>query len=72
MEYNKFSDGRRVNATAMFCYGMLTIVLIISIFLQVLNKSRTWPYFLIFLVLALIPYVACKILLHQSKDSEKV
>lgn len=72
MDYNEYSDARRVNATAMFSYGVMLLVLVASYFLEVLNKSRSVPYFLVFLTLALVPYVVCKIMISRNKDSENV
>lgn len=72
MEYNNYSDARRVNATAMFCYGVMIAILVASYFVEVLKKSRTVPYFLVFLILAILPYIVCKIMLSKNKDSEQV
>ena len=40
MDFNKYSDTRRVNATAIFCYGILIFVLVASYLVEVLKKSR--------------------------------
>ena len=68
MDYNE----QRVNATAMFCYALMTVILIAAYFVEVLKKSRTIPYFIVFVVLAALPYVVCKIMIFRNKDSERV
>lgn len=72
MGNNKFSDEHRVNATAMFCYAILMVILIAAYLLEVIKKSRTIPYFIVFVILAVLPYVVCKIMLHKNKESEQV
>lgn len=72
MDYNNFSDERRVNATAMFSYGLLSAVLVICYFVEVLKKSRSLTYFIIFTILALLPYIISKLLISKNKESEKV
>lgn len=72
MDYSKVSDKKRVNATAMFGYTILMVILIAGYFVEVLKKSRTVPYFCVFLVLALVPYILCKILVSRDKETEQV
>lgn len=72
MDFNKISDKRRVNATAMFCYTVLVVILSISYFIEVLKKSRTVAYFIVFLILLLVPFIICKILFARDKESEQV
>lgn len=72
MDFSKVSDKRRVNATAMFCYTVLVAILLISYFIEVLKKSRTVTYFIIFSVLLVVPFIVCKILIARDKESEKV
>ena len=72
MDYNNFSVERRVNATAMFSYGLLSAVLVICYFIEVLKKSRSLTYFIIFTILALLPYIISKLLIAKNKESEKV
>lgn len=72
MNYNKISDKQRVNSTAMFCYTVTTVILAISYLVEVIKKSRTVSYYLIFLALLLIPYIACQILSAKDKESDKI
>ena len=72
MDINKYSDERRVNATAMFCYAIMVLVLVVAYFVEVLKKSRTISYFIVFLVLAFLPYIVCKIMILRNKESEQV
>lgn len=66
------SDKNRINSTAMFSYTITVSVLIISYFIEVLKKSRTVPYFLVFLALVLVPYTICQILFQKDRESERV
>lgn len=72
MEHNKYSDEQRVNATAMFCYAVMMVILIAAYLVEVLKKSRTVPYFIVFVILAVLPYVVCKIIIYKNKESERV
>lgn len=72
MNYDKTSDESRVNATAMFCYTILVFILVVSYLIEVLKKSRTVTYYLIFLALALVPYIICKVMIHKNKESERM
>ena len=72
MDYNKYSDEQRVNATAMFCYVVMMVVLIAAYLIEVLKKSRTISYFIVFVILAVLPYVVCKIMIYRNKESERV
>ena len=72
MDFSKVSDKSRVNATAMFCYTVLSVVLAVSYFIEVLKKSRTVSYYIVFLVLLLVPFIICKIMIARDKESEQM
>lgn len=71
MGYNNYSDEGRLNATAMFSYGVLVFILAVSYLVEVLKKSRTVSYYLVFLILLLVPYIICKVMVTRNKESEK-
>ncbi len=71
-DFTKVSDKRRLNSTAMFCYTITTVILAVSYLVEVLKKSRTVQYFIVFMILLMIPMVACRVLLAKDKDSDKV
>ena len=72
MDFSKISDKRRVNKTAMFCYTIMVVILVISYLVEVLKKSRSVPYLVVLLVLLLIPFIACEILMAMDNESEIV
>ena len=72
MDFSKISDKQRVNATAMFTYTVMVVILFASYFIEVLKKSRTVSYFIVFMVLLLVPFIICKVLLAKDKESEQV
>lgn len=49
----------RANKASIVTYGIMNIVLVICYLLEVMKKSRTITYFIIFCILALIPYIIC-------------
>lgn len=72
MDFTKISDKQRVNSTAMFSYTVLVVVLAASYFVEVLKKSRTIPYYIVFLILLVVPFIACKILFARDKETDKI
>lgn len=60
MELKKISDKHRVNSTAIFCYTVLAIVLSASYLIEVIKKSRTVPYYIVFMLLLWVPYITWK------------
>lgn len=72
MDFSKISDKQRVNATAIFTYTILVVVLAASYAIEVIKKNRTVSYYIIFLVLLLVPFIICKVLLAKDKESEQV
>ncbi len=72
MDYNNYSDERRVNATAMFSYTLLVFILVACYLIEVLKKSRTVSYFVVFCILALVPFIICKVLIARNKESSQM
>ena len=72
MDFSKMSDKQRVNSAAMFCYTLLVLVLASCYLLEVIKKSRTISYFVVFLILLLVPYIICKVLSAKDKESDRI
>ncbi len=72
MELKKFSDKHRVNSTAIFCYTVLAIVLSASYLIEVIKKSRTVPYYIVFMLLLWVPYIIGRILIARNKETEQL
>lgn len=68
MNYKDYSDMRRCNGAALFAYGLMNAILVICYLLEVIKKSRTISYFLVFSLLALVPFCIC--LFSYRKDYE--
>lgn len=72
MNYSEYSDERRVNSTAMRCYTIMVVILAVSYLVEVLKHSRTVSYYILFLALLFVPYIACVVVLHKDRESPKV
>lgn len=72
MDFNKISDKQRVNATAMFCYTVLVVILSASYLVEVIKKSRTVPYYITFMIILWIPFIVCKLLMAKEKESDRI
>ncbi|MGN0153412.1 MAG: methyl-accepting chemotaxis protein [Lachnospiraceae bacterium] len=72
MDFSNVSDECRVNQTAMFSYTVMDFILIACYLVEVLKKSRSLSYFLIFTVLALVPYIICKVLVARDKETMQI
>lgn len=72
MDFSKMSDKQRVNSAAMFCYTLLVFILAGCYLLEVIKKSRTISYFVVFLILLLVPYIICKVLSAKDKESDRI
>lgn len=72
MDFENISDRQRVNKAAMFCYTVIVAVLAVSYLIEVIKKSRTVSYFIVFLILLLVPFIICKVLVAKDKESAQV
>lgn len=72
MNQKRISDMYRCNKTATITYSVMTCILIAAYVLEVVKKSRTILYFVIFCVLALAPYVAAMLEYKKDKESKRV
>lgn len=72
MDLKNMSDKSRENASAMFCYTVLVVILAACYLLEVIKGSRTVFYYLTFLILLLVPYVICKVMVVKDRESDSV
>ncbi|MDD6071136.1 MAG: hypothetical protein PUC12_10055 [Clostridiales bacterium] len=69
MNYKDYSDMKRCNGAALFAYGFMNVTLIICYIIEVLKKSRTISYLLIFSLLALVPFFVCLFSYRKDYDT---
>ena len=63
---------RRANKTALILYGVMNLVLILCYLLEVVKKSRTVGYFIVFCLLAAIPWVISALIYRKAPTSEVI
>lgn len=69
MNYKDFSDMRRCNGASLFAYGLMNIILVLCYLIEVIKKSRTISYFLVFCLLAMVPFFICFISYRKDYDT---
>jgi methyl-accepting chemotaxis protein len=62
----------RQNNTVVFCLTVYNIVLIICYLVEVLKKSRSWGYFIVFAILSLAPVVVGQISNKTNPEDDKL
>lgn len=72
MNHDHRSDKHRLNAITMLSYTVLVTILVLSYLVEILKQSRTIPYFIVFLILLLVPYILCRILYARNKESDLI
>lgn len=72
MNYKQLSEKRLCNAMAMVAYSMLTAILVICYFIEVVKGSRTIGYFTVFSILALVPVIICWICAAKDKENSSI
>ena len=72
MNHDHRSDKHRLNAITMLSYTVLVTILALSYLVEILKQSRTIPYFIVFLILLLVPYILCRILYARNKESDLI
>ena len=68
----KISARQRANRTALICYGIMNIILVVCYLLEVLKKSRTIGYFTVFCILAIIPWMISGLLYKKDRTSKLI
>ena len=69
MENKKFDGLRLSNRTSMIAYSIMNIILVGCYLLEVLKKSRTLGYFVVFCIFALVPYAFCLALYLKDRGT---
>lgn len=69
MENKKFDGLRLSNRTSMIAYSIMNIILVVCYLLEVLKKSRTLGYFVVFCIFALVPYAFCLALYLKDRGT---
>lgn len=71
LEHSKAGEGR-ANAAAVNTYGMLVLILEICYLIEVIKGSRSIPYYIVFSILALVPYIMCLVLFRQNREAHQM
>ncbi|HCJ08446.1 MAG TPA: hypothetical protein DHV96_08845 [Lachnospiraceae bacterium] len=71
LEHSKAGEGR-ANAAAVNTYGMLVLILEVCYLIEVIKGSRSIPYYIVFSILALVPYVMCLALFRQNREAHQM
>jgi methyl-accepting chemotaxis protein len=69
MNFRGLSEQQQENAAAKFCYTIITLVLVICYFVEVIKGSRTVGYFIVFALLALVPLAITYLSFQRDPDS---
>lgn len=72
MDLRKVSDKHRVNTTAMRCYAITIAVLAASYLVEVVKKSRTVSYYMLFLAILLVPFIMGMVMFYRDRESDWV
>ena len=59
------------NKTALVCYTITDIILVLCYALEVVKKARTIQYYIVFCLLALVPLVITQLRYRAKKDDPK-
>lgn len=62
----------RNNLCSIICYTILNVILIACYLLEVIKKSRTIGYFVVFLILAMIPLLVAHFIYRRDPESEAI
>ena len=71
LEHNKAGEGR-ANAAAVNTYGILVLILEICYLIEVIKGSRSISYYIVFSLLALVPYIACLIVFRANREDHRM
>ena len=73
MLYKKDRSGiARANTGSVITYGVLVAILEICYLIEVIKNSRTVGYFVVFSILALVPYFMCLFLYRADEENQKI
>ncbi len=72
MKNGRGSDMQRCNKMALIAYTVIVIALIAAYLIEVIKGSRTIGYYIVFCLLALLPYATCLMAYKRDDESEYV
>lgn len=70
--FQNYSDIKRSNISILLGYGLMNFILVICYLLEVLKGSRTISYYIIFCILALLPFLVTVAEYKRNPESEKI
>lgn len=70
--FQNYSDIKRSNISILLGYGLMNVILVICYLLEVLKGSRTISYYIIFCILALLPFLVTIAEYKHNPESEKI
>ena len=70
--FQNYSDIKRSNISILLGYGLMNVILVICYPLEVLKGSRTISYYIIFCILALLPFLVTVAEYKHNPESEKI
>lgn len=70
--FQNYSDIKRSNISILLGYGLMNAILVICYLLEVLKGSRTISYYIIFCILALLPFFVTVAEYKHNPESEKI
>lgn len=70
--FQNYSDIKRSNISILLGYGLMNVILVICYLLEVLKGSRTISYYIIFCILALLPFLVTVAEYKHNPESEKI
>ena len=70
--FQNYSDIKRSNISILLGYGLMNFILVICYLLEVLTGSRTISYYIIFCILALLPFLVTVAEYKHNPESEKI
>ena len=70
--FQNYSDIKRSNISILLGYGLMNFILVICYLLEVLKGSRTISYYIIFCILALLPFLVTVAEYKHNSESEKI
>lgn len=70
--FQNYSDIKRSNISILLGYGLMNFILVICYLLEVLKGSRTISYYIIFCILALLPFLVTVAEYKYNPESEKI
>ncbi|MDE5863118.1 MAG: hypothetical protein K2K56_12170 [Lachnospiraceae bacterium] len=68
MNGKNMTEMQRNNRAGLICYSVMVVVLVLCYLLEVVKKSRTVGYFIVFTILAAVPVVAGWILYQRDNE----